>query len=250
MNPETRELLSRYLDGDLDAAGREAADRELRRPGARRELERMARLRGAVRRLAAAEHPPPALDRLVEPLRHAPPPRPFWRAPGALAAAAAVAVTGALAALLPRPGPPPGPPRPVHRTAPGPSSTPFVLGETPRLAGAGEGMADRVAAARPSVPEPEAGATALVIEGPLPPGGSVLRLDGAEVPLPGIAPPAAAETVEVEVRDGRVVTVRRAPARVAPALEGLEVPGAPDGVCRGTVEPLTPSRSGAGSGGR
>ncbi len=252
MTPELLELLSRYLDDDLEPARRAAVERELERPEVARELERLRQLRAAVRRLAASEHPPRLLDRLVEPLRLAAPPRPPWRSPAALAAAAVIAAAAGLLAVLPRePAPAAVPaPRRARAEAPATSATPFVLGQTPRLEGAGRGTAERVAAARPEVPAPAGPPPPLEVEGPLPPGGSVLHLDGTEVPLPAAPPVAGPEPVEVEIRGGRVVDVRRAPAPIAPALEGLEVPGAADGVRRGTVEPVTPGRPSAGTDGR
>jgi hypothetical protein len=63
------ELLSRHLDGDLDAdEERELRNRLEGEPELRAELEAMQQLRSSVASLAAAERVPPELDQLVDPL--------------------------------------------------------------------------------------------------------------------------------------------------------------------------------------
>jgi hypothetical protein len=92
----TLELLSRHLDGDLDEAeerglaARVEAEEELRL-----ELEGLAQVAAALRRVAEAERPPAMLDTVLEPLVVGPMSVPGRRRPWARwAAAAAVAVLG------------------------------------------------------------------------------------------------------------------------------------------------------------
>jgi len=71
---EIHELLSRYVDGDLDAD--EARELQAKLGGEadlRAELETMQQLRQSVASLAAAERVPPELDQLVDPLLRAHP---------------------------------------------------------------------------------------------------------------------------------------------------------------------------------
>jgi hypothetical protein len=90
IDPSDRELLSRYLDGDLDPderralVGRCGADRELAA-----ELEELRRLRDAVSMIGKREAPPERLDGLMEPLRRGTPPYgpPTWLRGMAAAAA-------------------------------------------------------------------------------------------------------------------------------------------------------------------
>jgi hypothetical protein len=66
----SRELLSRYVDGDLDKAEVAALHEHLSSdPGLATELEDMLRLRQAVSDIANGLNPPPQLDQIMEPLR-------------------------------------------------------------------------------------------------------------------------------------------------------------------------------------
>jgi hypothetical protein len=107
-----RELLSRFIDGDLDP-DEEArlAERLDGDPGLAAELEGMRTLRQSVRRVAATMEPPAALDAVVEPLRQSPPlpprrVRPVYRWLGA-AAAVVLGVTVAMEVAQRNPGPTP-----------------------------------------------------------------------------------------------------------------------------------------------
>ena len=69
MDPSTEEMLSRYLDGNLDARDTEALEARLdSEPQLRSELEALGRLRDAVASLADRMEPPAELDALVIPL--------------------------------------------------------------------------------------------------------------------------------------------------------------------------------------
>ncbi len=98
MDESLRELVSRHLDGDLDDAessrlmARAETDSELAF-----EIETTSELRAAVRAVADRMEPPAALDRVLEPLRQAPPvpsprARPVFRWLG-IAAAVVLGVT-------------------------------------------------------------------------------------------------------------------------------------------------------------
>ena len=89
------ELLSRYIDGDLDRADEQKLVGRLEsEPNLRSRLEELQRLRSSLSSLAGREHAPVELDALIEPLRRARPEavsaRPWVR----WLATAAVAVVG------------------------------------------------------------------------------------------------------------------------------------------------------------
>ena len=69
MEPTTAEQLSRYLDGDLDAAAAELLERRLAsEPELAEELEALRRLRSRVAQLAERMEPPADLDGALLPL--------------------------------------------------------------------------------------------------------------------------------------------------------------------------------------
>lgn len=98
MDESLRDLVSRYTDGDLDDA--ESSRLEARSetdPDLAAEIETTRKLRAAVRAIADRMEPPAALDRVMEPLRQAPPvpvrqARPVFRWLG-IAAALVLGVT-------------------------------------------------------------------------------------------------------------------------------------------------------------
>jgi hypothetical protein len=106
----TLELLSRFIDGELDAAQRGELERRIAvEPALASELESMQRMRGAVSRLAEGMQPPEDLDVLMRPLRGSVPPRAERgrRGLGWLAAAAAGVIAFALGWELARREPQP-----------------------------------------------------------------------------------------------------------------------------------------------
>jgi len=98
MDESLREIISRYADGDLDYT--ESSRLELRAetdPEIAAEINTSRELRAAVRSVADRMEPPAALDRIMEPLRQAPPvpaqrARPVFRWLG-IAAAVVLGVT-------------------------------------------------------------------------------------------------------------------------------------------------------------
>ncbi|RLE35127.1 MAG: hypothetical protein DRJ61_03890 [Acidobacteria bacterium] len=97
IDEKTDEILSRHLDGDLDAEeARLLTERLKRDPAIVEGLNEMQRLRQSLRQLALDERPPKVLDQMVRPLRRAGRPmRQRWAA-AALVAAAAVVVVGVI----------------------------------------------------------------------------------------------------------------------------------------------------------
>ena len=92
---DTNELLSRYLDGDLDSD--EAGQIESRlasEPALRNELETMRQIRSSVAILAAAETVPPELDAVIDPLLRGKPEPVVMRPWARWLATAAVVVLG------------------------------------------------------------------------------------------------------------------------------------------------------------
>lgn len=202
MTPDTTELLSRYLDGDLDQQARGelearlAADHSLRD-----ELEALRRVRSAVRELAATETAPVALDRLVSPLERSSPPvprlRPFLR----VVAIAATLVVGTAVVLrlsqqsgprIPRPTTPTKVTQAEDRSRAAPSST--SSGREPVPAGLHE--VDRLASRAPS---PGAARQVRAEKG---------ALQGA--PEAGAPPPARFNATEVTSKEGERSPVRAA----------------------------------------
>ncbi len=100
ITPDTTELLSRYLDDDLDQEEsrrlemRLAADR-----GLKDELETLRRIRSAVQELARTERAPAAVDQLVGHLERSAPPVPRLRPALRIAAIAATLVIGTAVVL-------------------------------------------------------------------------------------------------------------------------------------------------------
>jgi hypothetical protein len=100
MTPDTTELLSRYLDDDLDQDARReletrlAADQTLKE-----ELDALRRIRDAIRELASSEQAPSALDRLLGHLERSSPPAPRLRPALRVAAIAATLVIGTAVVL-------------------------------------------------------------------------------------------------------------------------------------------------------
>lgn len=95
MDDATIEMLSRYIDGDLDPADEEGVRRRLNGdPVLRSKMESLQQLRAAVVRLAESEEVPADLDALVEPLRRGRPEEVAARPWARWLATAAVAVLG------------------------------------------------------------------------------------------------------------------------------------------------------------
>lgn len=167
------ELLSRYLDDDLGDEERTLFEKRLDDdPELRRELESSRELRLALSTIAGRMAPPPELDRVVEPLRQAPPAqprrvRPVYRWLGA-AAAVVLGVTVTLELARRNPSPALDEPRrstamnaddrEIFELAPLPSAVP---GEE-RPVGATERLLEEHPPP-PSAPEPRA----LEVVGPL-----------------------------------------------------------------------------------
>jgi hypothetical protein len=97
----TLELLSRHLDGDLGAADERALAVRLEGDEALRlELEGLARVAAALRRVAEAERPPAMLDAILEPLVVVPVAAPGRRRPWVRWASAAAAAALGVAIML------------------------------------------------------------------------------------------------------------------------------------------------------
>lgn len=97
IDERTDEILSRYLDGDLDIEEvRRLTLRLEGEPGLREAFDEMRGLRQRLRRMALDERPPEVLDRMVRPLRRAGRPRRQRWAAAALVAAAAVVVVSVI----------------------------------------------------------------------------------------------------------------------------------------------------------
>lgn len=173
MDERLSELLSRYLDGDLDDQARRDLERRLGHDEALAgELEDMEQLRRAVMELAAGMGPPAELDRVVDPLfRSAPPQAPKVRPVYRWLGAAAALVLGVTIALeVARRNPEPTLQRParsrstfqddrgVFELAPLPSAVP----DDDRPVGA----TDQLLEEQPAVPEAPA-PVALEVIGPL-----------------------------------------------------------------------------------
>lgn len=117
MDDSLRELVSRYADGDLDDA--ESSRLEARAktdPEVAAEINPIIELKAAVRAIADRMEPPAALDRVMEPLRQAPPvpaqrARPVYRWLG-IAAAVVLGVTVATEMARRNPTPTLSPPSP------------------------------------------------------------------------------------------------------------------------------------------
>ncbi len=109
MDQITEELLSRYLDGDLDE--RETQEFEARleqEPELQESFASMNSLKGVVAQLATSMEPPDSLDILMEPLRRSQPkPRGLHHAYGLLAAAATIVIGIGIAFELQRRHPQP-----------------------------------------------------------------------------------------------------------------------------------------------
>ena len=101
MDEATSELLSRLLDGDLEAADRARLEARLdKEPKLRAELEAMKRLQAATRAVAQRMDPPETLDAMMKPLRTGAPHAPRRVRPAVrwigMAAGLALAVTVAM----------------------------------------------------------------------------------------------------------------------------------------------------------
>jgi len=109
MDQATEELLSRYLDGDLDDKEIKAFEGRLEyEPELQDALDGMGSLKEAVANIAVSMDPPNALDALMEPLRRSrPKPRGLRHAYGLLAAAATVVIGVGIAFELQRRHPQP-----------------------------------------------------------------------------------------------------------------------------------------------
>jgi len=95
MDDTTTEMLSRYLDGDLDAAREQGIVERLQTDAVlRSELEGLKKLRAALSTLAEKEKVPAELDALIEPLRRGRPEAVAARPWARWLATAAVAVVG------------------------------------------------------------------------------------------------------------------------------------------------------------
>jgi hypothetical protein len=109
------ELMSRYLDGDLDVDEIKAFEERLRsEPALRKELEALRRIQQSVAALAAAESVPPELDTVVDPLLRNKPESVVGRPWARWLATAAALVLGATVILE------------VNRRNPGPNIESFA----------------------------------------------------------------------------------------------------------------------------
>ncbi len=252
----TLELLSRYLDGDLRDEERTGLERRVIDDASLAEaLTGLRRVRLEVAALADRMDPPASLDALLEPLRRGVPPAPARARPLVrwLAAAAAallgVAVAVEVVRRKPSPGipPPPRPPATARPSEPGifqlrPLPTSSIPPQEAPL-----GAADRLLA-RP-LPEPElADPEPLDIMGPLatPPGSAGSRPARSATTASQLTLWIAGEArtidvalaaglpvgrypVRLEVVNGRVVGVERAPpglpspAQLAAAVVGTRL---------------------------
>ena len=174
MDDALRELVSRAVDDDLDAAeAARLAARAADDPELAAELARARELREAVARLAGSMAPPPALDAVVEPLRRSPPTDPPRVRPAVrwlgLAAAIVLGATVALEVARRNPAPTTEPQRPprvravddeaIFELAPLPTADP----DEARPFGAAERLLAQEPP-EPRAPEPEP----LDVIGPLP----------------------------------------------------------------------------------
>jgi hypothetical protein len=190
MDEATVELLSRYLDDDLEGEERGRVERLLKEDdAARSELEGMRQLRRMMVELADREQPPAELDALLEPLRRTVPGpqlvRPTYRW---LAAAASVLVAVGVAYQVARQSPaPPMPTSEAPVASPAPHLAQPSLPSQPRQRDARAeelvSATDRLLAS--PLPEPEVDRPPpLDVIGPL-------EAPRAEITQPAPAPPAA-----------------------------------------------------------
>lgn len=242
MTPDTTELLSRYLDGDLDQQARSelearlAADHTLRD-----ELEALRRVRSAVRELAATETAPVALDRLVSHLERSSPPVPRLRPSLRVVAIAATLVVGTVVVLrlsqqsgpqIPRPTTPTKVTQAEDESRAAPATTNSGRGAPP----AGLHEVDRLASRAPS---PEAARQARAKKGApqrLPDAGAppTARLDATEVaPKEGERTPVGAVGRD-QVSSGKAL---------APARWERTTPSAASAAKRERAEPAAASRA-------
>jgi anti-sigma factor RsiW len=136
MDETLRELVSRYADGDLDDA--ESSRLEARAetdPEVAAEITTITDLRTAVGTIAGRMEPPAALDRVMEPLRQAPPvpaqrARPVYRWLG-IAAAVVLGVTVATEMARRNPTPTLSPPSPQQNRPVGEREEIFKLAPLP-----------------------------------------------------------------------------------------------------------------------
>jgi hypothetical protein len=262
----TAELLSRYVDDDLDPHQRLEVERRLKSDlELARELQTLIELRRVIAELAETMNPPSRLEAMLEPIRRAVPPRVHRLHPAVRwLATAAAAVTATIIAVevtrqLPsqpdrrstRPSPratePAGHDRRIFQLKPLPTST--VPDDQVPL-----GAVDRLVASPlpdPELPRPEP----LAIIGPLAeaPSGTaradrenapshtatlVLRLADESTTRPVLVReplPAGTFKVALEVSDERVIAVQpegadeTVAARLSGALLGSTLRGLPDG---------------------
>jgi hypothetical protein len=228
IDESTAELLSRFLDGDLEAGEARRLETRLESdPELAAELAALDRIRHGVRSVAAGMKPPEELDLLLEPLRTGEPHGPRRIHPAirwiGMAAGLALAVTVALEVARTTPDP-----RDVVRapTAP-PDSEVFQLSPLPTsTVPEGEeklGASDRLLDSPPTEPEldePEA----LEVRGPL-----TLDEKSADASGRDIASPAAPESAQIapseEKARRRAPTKKEAPA--AASLDAATLPSRP-----------------------
>jgi len=257
MDDHTQELLSRLLDGDLDVREadtlqrRLASDRELAK-----ELDAMQRLRHAVSEIAEGTEPPAELDRLMEPLRQAPPSEgPRSRLVGRWLAAAAALVMGSAVLVEVAGDRRDAPIHKLRRTTPSaandepevyqlqPLPTSAVPDDEIRL-----GVCERLAASpipQPPLDEPPP----LEVVGPLsrdpmaagdhgPMKLLVIVSSGRKLSIPigdADSVPAGGYLLRVTVKNARIVRVESAPdsadnlTAIRAAVVGVEVEGLSDG---------------------
>lgn len=224
MDPTPDEQLSRYLDGDLDAAEARLLEARLAaEPELASELEALQRLQRQVHEVAERMEPPPELDAMLIPLqrggpevRRRIPPAVRWIG---MAAGLALAVTVAIEVVRRPPEPPPAAPRriPTPAPAPGPSEF-FQLSPLPSPATPeGEellGATDRLLAsplAEAPLPEPDP----IDVRGPLSEEEAVVAPGTVQMEDKGGRAPGSS-SAEERSADG---TGKR--QRSAPANEGL-----------------------------
>jgi hypothetical protein len=251
----SRELLSRWLDGDLDAVEREQLEQRLTGDfELARERAALADLRGAVAELASASEPPDRLAALHEPLRRgvAPAGRSGrWRAAWLAAAATLLVGVGLIVEQTHRghrPSPAAG--RRAYQDTPIPGEGGRPLFQLRPLPTPAEevplGAADRLLAR--SLPDPELEPPeALEIVGPLerPPLAATVAETVQPSRVTAVLAPLGAPPLELTlleplapgrwqirfvVAGGRITAVPEpAEARLVAALVGVEVPGLADG---------------------
>lgn len=210
IDEKTDELLSRYLDGDLEIEDcRRLTERLEEEPNLREALDHMRGLRQRLRRLALEERPPEVLDRMVRPLRRAGRPRrQRWAAAALVAAAAVVVVSVILISETGRTGW-----MPWDRSSDENDDQVFALSNLPtRDPDAPIGAIETLLAGEN--PEPEmVDLEALEVMGPLdrPPGfeesGVALKIETMVVPV-SVTPETVGLTVIVGIENGRAMSCR------------------------------------------